>query len=164
MTTVASEPTRQQHSGVVTGAAALSGTLRLPADKSVAHRALIFNAMGSGEAEVTLYRPGEDVRSTIEALRTLGAVERLGDDADGTTRVLLRGGGDDEAAGLPGSGGEQLDCGNSGTAMRLLAGALAGRAASAALSGDASLSSRPMERIAAPLRETGVQVLTNDGH
>jgi 3-phosphoshikimate 1-carboxyvinyltransferase len=65
---------------------------------------------------------------------------------------------------LPGGGGEELDCGNSGTTMRLLAGALAGRPTSAVLVGDASLSRRPMERIAGPLRALGATVETTDGH
>ena len=66
---------------------------------------------------------------------------------------------------LPGAGGETLDCGNAGTAMRLLAGALAGRPAERpTLVGDASLSARPMERVAAPLRATGARVETTDGH
>jgi len=164
VTTVASEPAGKRHSGVVTAAGALEGTLRVPADKSVAHRALILNAMGRGEAEVTLYRPGGDVLSTIEALRTLGAVATVSSNEEGQTRVLIRGGGDGQSARLPGSGDEDLDCGNSGTAMRLFAGALAGRAAAVTLSGDPSLSSRPMDRIATPLHAVGVEVETHEGH
>ncbi len=145
-------------------APSLVGGLRLPADKSVAHRALLFNAMADGEAEVTLARPGEDVLSMAGVLQTLGAVTSIETGADGLTRVRLRGGGGPKAAMLPGGGGETLDCGNAGTAMRLLIGALAGRPRTATLVGDASLSSRPMERVAVPLRAIGTHVLTEEGH
>jgi 3-phosphoshikimate 1-carboxyvinyltransferase len=135
--------------------------LRLPSDKSIAHRALLFNAMAEGEADITLERPGQDVVSTALALRTLGAVEPLAN-----ARFRVRGGGTAARASLPGNGGETLDCGNSGTSARLFSGALAGRLASApaTLVGDASLSGRPMERVAAPLRAMGAEVATTDGH
>jgi 3-phosphoshikimate 1-carboxyvinyltransferase len=148
----------------VTAAPALEGALRLPSDKSIAHRALLFTAMGTGEAIVTIHRPGADVRSTAAALRVLGAVQSFDRDSYHDTHVRVRGGGGPEGARLPGDGGEILDCGNSGTTMRLMAGALAGRPGTATLSGDASLSGRPMERIAAPLREVGAEVRTSDGH
>lgn len=151
-------------SRTVGAAGALVGGLRLPADKSVAHRALLFNAMAEGEAEVTVSRPGEDVLSMAGVLQTLGAVVSIGEGPVGYTRVRLRGGGTRTAALLPGAGGETLDCGNAGTAMRLLIGALSGRAAAATLIGDASLSVRPMERVAEPLRSMGAKVLTEDGH
>lgn len=151
-------------SGTVAGADALVGGLRLPADKSVAHRALLFNAMAEGEAEVTVTRPGEDVLSMAHVLQQLGAVESIVEAPVGFTHVRLRGGGTREAAMLPGSGGETLDCGNAGTAMRLLIGALSGRPVAATLVGDASLSGRPMERVAAPLRGVGARIVTEDGH
>jgi len=160
---VSGRPTRSRPWRVA-AAARLAGDLRLPADKSVAHRALLFNAMGTGRAEVTLYRPGDDVISTVSALRTLGAIEAVTDDGEGITRVTIHGGGSETGAKLPGDGGETLDCGNSGTAMRLFAGALAGRPATATLIGDASLSGRPMERIAEPLRLVGGGIATRDGH
>ena len=138
--------------GKVSAAGSLVGGLRLPADKSVAHRALLFNAMAEGEAEVSVARPGEDVLSMARVLQTLGAVESIGEGPADFTRVRLRGGGTRKAAVLPGAGGETLDCGNAGTAMRLLIGALAGRPQSATLTGDESLSARPMERVAVPLR------------
>ena len=151
-------------SGVVSRSERLGGRLRLPADKSVAHRALLFNAMGAGGATVRLDRPGGDVLSMAGALRSVGSVEALATDESGVTVATIRGGGTPEAARLPGQGGEMLDCGNAGTAMRLLAGALAGRPGTATLVGDASLSSRPMERIAAPLRAIGATIETSDGH
>lgn len=151
-------------SGTVSVAGSLVGGLRLPADKSVAHRALLFNAMAEGEAEVTAARPGEDVLSMASVLQALGAVESIGEGPADYTRVRIRGGGTRQRAALPGSGGEILDCGNAGTAMRLLIGALSGRPAAATLTGDASLSGRPMERVAAPLRTVGAHIVTEDGH
>jgi 3-phosphoshikimate 1-carboxyvinyltransferase len=159
-----SGPGPGMESGVVTAAARLAGSLRLPADKSVAHRALLFNAMGAGTATIRLDRPGGDVLSMAGALQAVGAVEDLATDEAGMIVATVRGGGTPAAARLPGDGGETLDCGNAGTAMRLLAGALAGRPGTATLVGDASLSSRPMERIAAPLRAVGAVIETTDGH
>jgi 3-phosphoshikimate 1-carboxyvinyltransferase len=151
-------------SRTVTRAQALRGTLRLPSDKSVAHRALIVGAMASGRSTVTLDRPGADVRSTLGAVERLGAVLDVREEDDGRVRVELIGGGTLDRARLPGDGGEELDCGNSGTTMRLLSGALAGRPKRATLVGDESLSRRPMERVAAPLRAMGAMVATTDGH
>lgn len=145
-------------------AARLQGSLWLPADKSVAHRALLFNAMGSGTADVRLHRPGKDVLSMAGALDALGAIDSVAEEGSGDTLIVVRGGGSAQGAMLPGGGGETLDCGNAGTAMRLLAGALAGRPATARLSGDDSLTGRPMERVAAPLRRMGATLMTTDGH
>ena len=150
--------------GIVHAAPGLQGALRLPADKSVAHRALLFNALAEGTADVALYRPGEDVRSMAAVLRALGGVDDIDIGSDEITRVVVRGGGTTKLVSLPGGGGETLDCGNAGTAMRLLIGALTTRAGSATLIGDASLSSRPMERVAAPLREVGASITTTEGH
>ena len=144
--------------------ARLEGSLRLPGDKSIGHRALLFNALAEGEAEVTTFRPGADVRSRARALAALGAVTSSSAAADGTMRYVVAGGGTGAAACLPGAGGESLDCGNSGTTMRLFSGALAGRPLPVELGGDASLSRRPMERVAAPLRRMGAEVTTTDGH
>ncbi len=150
----------------------LRGELRLPSDKSIAHRALLFNSMATGSAEVTLRRPGADVLSTMRVLRDLGTVAGV-EARDGSVRVTIRGGGEPGATQLPAGGGERLDCGNSGTTMRLLCGALAGRlgtavggsgATSTGLVGDPSLSSRPMERVAVPLRVMGAEVVTTGGH
>ena len=164
MTARVSVPDTAAADGIVGPAASLRGALRVAADKSVAHRALLFNAMGHGSAEIRLHRPGEDVLSTVAVLRALGAVEAVETSHDGATRVVVNGGGMAGAARLPGDGRETLDCGNAGTAMRLLMGALAGRPATATLIGDASLSARPMERVAAPLRAAGAGVATTDGH
>lgn len=125
----------------------LEGEVRLPGDKSISHRALILNAIAGGPARITGLSPGADVASTAGCLRSLG-VEVMED------RVVGRGfDGLDEPAG-------PLDCGNSGTTMRLLAGLLAGRPFTVTLTGDESLSQRPMERVAAPLRLMGARADT----
>lgn len=135
-------------------AARLRGRLEVPADKSIAHRALIVNALSGGPATVEVRSPGADVLSTVGCLRTLGV--RVDAEADGAvTRFAV--------SGTP-SRDATLDCGNSGTSMRLLAGAVAGLPLHVTLDGDASLRSRPMERVAALLRAAGAQVTTTDGH
>lgn len=137
-------------SATVRPAPRLRGRLTLPADKSIAHRALIFGALSGGPTPVTIGAPGRDVLSTVDCLRALGvSVEQSGE------RYVLNG--------LP-SRDANLDCGNSGTAMRLLAGVVAGTRLTATLDGDASLRSRPMERVATLLRAAGAEVTTTDGH
>ena len=141
----------------------LGGQLLLPADKSIAHRALIFSALAQGEAIVRFRYPGEDVRSTIRALDQLGAARfQTAESSDGGWTVWFRGLGDERLIGRLGPG--TADCGNSGTTMRLLAGALATGAGRATLTGDASLSGRPMERVAGPLRQMGADIRTTAGH
>jgi len=136
----------------VAGAAALRGTILVPADKSIGHRALLANAIAEGDATVRLRAPGRDLESTISCLAGLGIDIRRGGDA-----VALGG----APLGVP---AESLDCGNSGTTMRLLAGVMAGQAVWGVLDGDESLRRRPMERVAAPLRAMGARVGTTDGH
>ncbi len=126
--------------------ARLEGELRLPGDKSVSHRALILNAVASGEARVTNLSPGADVASTAACLSALGV-----EISDGRQGLRVLGGGF-EGLRAPAAA---LDCGNSGTTMRLLAGLLAGRPFESLLAGDASLTRRPMDRVASPLRAMG---------
>jgi 3-phosphoshikimate 1-carboxyvinyltransferase len=133
----------------VSGGGRLSGEIRVPGDKSVSHRALILGALAEGTTEVDGLSPGADVKSTREVLRALG-VDISGPGA----RVTVSGRG---LGGLAAHAGE-LDAGNSGTTMRLMAGVLAGHAFLSRLGGDASLCRRPMERVAAPLREMGATV------
>jgi 3-phosphoshikimate 1-carboxyvinyltransferase len=137
---------------VVRRATALHGELHLPSDKSIAHRALLFNALADGEATVRAGDVGEDVRSTIRCLRALGVA--VDEPSPGVFEI----------AGSLAEPGEALDCGNSGTTMRLLAGALAGLPLSATLAGDASLSRRPMRRVATPLIAMGADIRSTDGH
>jgi 3-phosphoshikimate 1-carboxyvinyltransferase len=131
------------------GARPLGGTLRIPGDKSISHRALLFAAVATGESEVTNLATGDDVRAMRAALDALGVAFR--DDA-GALSVTGNGfGGLREPAGV-------LDCGNSGTAMRVLSGVLAGRPFLSILTGDESLNQRPMRRVTAPLRSMGASV------
>ena len=140
----------------VAPAARLRGRLRMPADKSIAHRALIVGALSGGPTTVTIHSPGDDVRSTIACLRALGVGVDVDVDVEGTDERYV-------ISGRP-SRDATLDCGNSGTTMRLLAGAIAGLPLRVTLDGDASLRARPMERVAALLRAAGAEVMTTDGH
>jgi 3-phosphoshikimate 1-carboxyvinyltransferase len=134
----------------ITPAERLRGRLALPADKSIAHRALIFGALSGGPSTISMRSPGRDVLSTLECLRTLGvSIEHSGE------HYMI--------SGRP-SRGAALDCGNSGTTMRLLAGAIAGMPLAVRLDGDASLRARPMERVATLLRVVGAEITTTDGH
>ena len=134
-------------------AARLRGRLAVPADKSIAHRALIVNALSGGPADVEVRSPGADVLSTAACLRALGVTVDVSTDGP-VTRFRLSGSPARDAT---------LDCGNSGTSMRLLAGAVAGLPLRVILDGDASLRGRPMERVASLLREAGAEVTTTDG-
>lgn len=140
----------------------LRGTLNLAADKSIAHRALLFSAMGHGSADVTIREPGADVISMARAMEKLGVAVLL-DEHAGELRYRVTGTATTHAA-LPGDSSVTLDCGNSGTMMRLLIGAATTRAGTTTLTGDSSLSARPMERVAAPLRSSGAHIDTADGH
>jgi 3-phosphoshikimate 1-carboxyvinyltransferase len=135
---------------------ALDGHVAVPGDKSISHRAVLIGAVCEGETRVTGFGRSADTEATIEAVRALGA-EVIVDDVDALT---IRG------VGLRGlrSPEEPIDCGNAGTLMRLISGLLAGVAGRTELVGDTSLSSRPMERIAEPLRRMGAVIETTDGH
>ena len=138
----------------VSRAHSLVGKVTLPADKSIAHRAAILSALGDGTSEIIGYPTANDPQSTLHCVRALGiGVET----EDGSTFVHGRG-----IDGLTASR-EALDCGNSGTTMRLLAGVLAGQEFDSVLVGDESLSRRPMGRIADPLTLMGAQLLLQDG-
>jgi len=139
----------------VAPAAALRGAAAVPGDKSISHRALLLAALAEGESELRgLLRAG-DTESTISVLRQLGA-----EIEDGGRVVVVRG------VGLRGlrEAAEPLDCGNAGTLLRLVSGILAGHGGRFALVGDESLSRRPQERIAEPLRLMGARIETTDGH
>ncbi len=128
------------------------GEFTLPGDKSITHRAVMLNSGADGEALITGALMGEDCLSTCRCMRELGAKI----DIDGTT---LR------VKGTPSfRSGTTLDCGNSGTTIRLLTGFAAGKGIEATLTGDNSLSSRPMKRVAEPLALLGADVRTTDGH
>jgi 3-phosphoshikimate 1-carboxyvinyltransferase len=136
---------------VVRAAARLRGEPGLPGDKSISHRALLLALLAPGESTITAAGDGDDVRSTAGILAALGAtVERIAEAAGRVDYRIASPGGDAlvEPAGV-------LDCGNSGTTTRLLAGVLAGRPLFAVLDGDASLRRRPMGRVTEPLGRMG---------
>ena len=136
-------------------AAPLSGTHRVPGDKSISHRALMFGALAIGTTEITGLLEGEDVLRTAAAMRALGA--EVAQTGPGAWRVAGRGvGGLVEPA-------DVLDMGNSGTAARLLCGLLAGHPIFAVMTGDASLRRRPMLRVTVPLAAAGATFWTREG-
>jgi 3-phosphoshikimate 1-carboxyvinyltransferase len=135
----------------IRSAARLRGELRLPGDKSMSHRALMFAAMAAGDSRIEAAGDGADVRSTASVLRTLGvSVERIADDGRTVDYRVVSPGWD--ALTEP---ADVLDCGNSGTSLRLFAGLLAGVPMTCVLSGDDSLRRRPVARIIEPLRRMG---------
>ena len=132
-----------------TNAKGLRGSLRVPGDKSISHRSIIFGSLAKGVTKVHDILRGEDVLSTMQVFREMGVkIEDKGD------LVEIHGCGFD---GLQ-EPQRPLDMGNSGTSMRLIAGVLAGRNFSAQMVGDDSLSKRPMDRISLPLRQMGVEI------
>jgi 3-phosphoshikimate 1-carboxyvinyltransferase len=137
-------------------AAAVQGHIGVPGDKSLSHRALLLGAIADGETRVAGFGRSADTESTLGAVRALGATVYEAD-VD-TLRVFGHG-----LRGLT-PPAEPIDCGNAGTLMRLLPGILAGQDGRFELTGDDSLRSRPMERVAAPLRQMGATVTTVDGH
>jgi len=131
----------------------LIGRVRAPGDKSMSHRALIIGALAQGRTDITGLLESEDVLATARAMRAFGAdVERTG---DGAWTVL----------GRPPwrSPAEVIDCGNAGTGVRLIMGAAAGFPLTATFTGDASLRSRPMNRVLGPLREMGARFEAVEG-
>ena len=127
------------------------GEFERPGDKSITHRAVMFNGGANGEAKITNALMGEDCLSTCRCMQALGASVRI----DGTTIYIK---------GAPTfATGAQLDCGNSGTTIRLLTGFLSGKGIEVTLFGDDSLSSRPMNRVANPLALLGAEVHTTNG-
>jgi 3-phosphoshikimate 1-carboxyvinyltransferase len=135
--------------------APLHGTIAVPGDKSISHRALMFGALAIGETRIEGLLTGEDVLRTAAAMRALGA--EVTARADGTWLVAGRGiGGLTEPA-------DVLDMGNSGTAARLLCGILASHPLFAVMTGDASLRKRPMRRVIEPLSATGARFASREG-
>ena len=128
------------------------GEFELPGDKSITHRAVMLNSIANGEAVITNALMGEDCLSTCQCMRALGAQI----DIVGTT-IRVKGA-------LKLKDGQELNCGNSGTTIRLLTGLVAGKGIAVKLYGDESLSSRPMKRVAEPLQRLGAKVETTNGH
>ncbi len=133
----------------------LSGQVRVPGDKSLSHRALLLGALVGETVPVAGLAPSGDVAATAEALRGLGARVDLHPDAEGQLQGEVRG--------PLREASDVLDCGNSGTSLRLLCGVVAGIEGLHVLSGDASLRRRPVQRVAVPLREMGARVDARGG-
>lgn len=133
----------------------LQGTIRVPGDKSISHRSIMFGSLAEGTSHISGFLEGED------SLNTLRAFQAMGVEIEGPTdgKVTIHG------VGMNGlkAPGKALDLGNSGTSMRLLAGLLAGQQFDVELSGDVSLSKRPMKRVTDPLTEMGANVTTAEG-
>ncbi len=132
----------------------VNGRLRVPGDKSISHRSIMLASIATGRSHISGFLCGEDSLNTIRAFQKMGVkIERKGDQvevigvgSDGLTRPL-----------------EDLDMGNSGTAMRLLLGLLAGQSFDSCLIGDASLSGRPMSRVIDPLKQMAARIESEEG-
>lgn len=130
---------------------ALNGTITIPADKSISHRAIMFSSLARGKSIIQNFSDGEDPYSTLKIFRNLGV-----DIQQDNTTVIVN-----SAGRLTGQTGI-LDCGNSGTTMRLMAGILAGQNFNSILTGDSSLSKRPMKRVIEPLTLMGAEIKSKD--
>ncbi|WP_395318079.1 3-phosphoshikimate 1-carboxyvinyltransferase [Fructilactobacillus frigidiflavus] len=132
----------------------LHGTIVVPGDKSISHRAIMLGAISEGDTMITHFLEGEDCLSTLQAFRDLGV--KIDKTAD---QVVVHGKGENALH----QSEQPLDMGNSGTTTRLMMGLLAGLPFASTLIGDASLSKRPMKRVSEPLKAFGVTVETTDG-
>jgi len=139
--------------------APLSGTVLVPGDKSIGHRCLLIGALADGPVEVSGLAPSADVLSTAEALRSLGVRVDLALQADGRLSGTVEGPIASHGKDAPAIA---IDCGNSGTTLRLLAGLAAGAGRHIVLDGDASLRRRPVDRIVAPLTAMGARMRARD--
>jgi len=135
-------------------AAEVSGHVAVPGDKSISHRSVLLGALGEGETNVRGFLRAGDTQATVDAVRAFGVqVDDVSED-----ELTVHG------VGLRGLRGGTADCANAGTLLRLITGVVAGQTGRYVLTGDESLSSRPMERVAEPLRQMGAQIETTDGH
>jgi len=130
----------------------LTGHLRVPGDKSISHRSIMLGSLADGVTEVSGFLEGADSLATLQAFRAMGVA--ISDPVNG--QVMIQG------VGLHGlqAPAQALDLGNSGTSMRLMSGLLAGQSFDVTLSGDASLSTRPMRRVVEPLSQMGAHIET----
>lgn len=129
----------------------LNGTIEIPADKSISHRAIIFSSLAKGKSTIKNFSNGQDPYSTLKVFQNLG-VEIT--ENEGIITV--------NSTGNLSAPNQNLDCGNSGTTMRLVSGILAGQNFNSTLMGDVSLSKRPMKRVIEPLSLMGAQIESND--
>ncbi len=147
--------TEQRRDWIAGAASALHGEMRMPGDKSISHRAIMLSAIADGVSHIDGFLEGEDTRATAAIFAQLG-VDIVAPQAG--TRVVHGVGIDGLRAPVA-----ALDCGNAGTAMRLLAGLLSGQCFSSTLIGDSSLTRRPMQRVIEPLSCMGSNIESNDG-
>jgi 3-phosphoshikimate 1-carboxyvinyltransferase len=138
---------------IIRPAKTIRGRLQMPGDKSISHRAAMIAALAHGKSHIESFSTSEDCAATLRCLEALGvSIERKDSD------VFVQSTGSFRVPSAP------LDCGNSGTTMRLLAGILAGQDFESILTGDESLRSRPMQRVLEPLTMMGARVSGNNGH
>jgi 3-phosphoshikimate 1-carboxyvinyltransferase len=140
---------------IVDNGGRLSGNIRVPGDKSISHRSIMFGSIAIGTSHISGFLEGEDSLNTLRAFSAMG----VSIEGPENGRVVIHGVG---MRGLK-KPAQALELGNSGTSMRLLAGLLSGQAFDVVLTGDASLSKRPMERVTRPLALMGAKVSTADG-
>ncbi len=143
-------------SQVVRPARNVRGSVSLPGDKSISHRYAMLAALADGPSRLANYSTGADCASTLGCLRSLGVQWERADGANDVVTVQGTG----QSLGAP---SEPLDCGNSGSTIRMLSGILAGQQFTSELAGDASLSRRPMQRIIAPLTAMGARIEAQNG-
>ena len=141
---------------ITTATRPLAGDLRLPTDKSISHRAVLLAAMAEGESNLTGVLDSADVRATIAAAEALGATLEVVEASERGLRMRIAGWG----ARGPVTPADPIDCGNSGTTARLLMGVIAGWPITVTLTGDESLSTRPMARVTGPLAAMGAHIIT----
>ncbi len=139
---------------VVSPARTFRGSVRLPGDKSISHRYAMLAGLAQGTSKLTNFSTGADPHSSLKCMEQLGATVR---EQDGVVHVTGVGGSFAQAA-------RDLECGNSGSTMRMLAGLVAPHAGTFTFVGDASLTRRPMERIRGPLQQMGAHISLVDGH
>lgn len=132
----------------------LNGSIKIPADKSISHRAIMFSSLAKGKSTIKNFSKGQDPNSTLKIFKQLGVEFNFIDEQ--TLTVV--------SPGKFNQTDTPLDCGNSGTTMRLVSGILAGLEIPAVLIGDESLSKRPMKRIIEPLSLMGANIQSTDGH
>jgi len=143
----------------IEGRKTISGIVTVPGDKSISHRAVMLGSIASGKSTFTGLSEAQDVCSSVDAVRALGVpVQKKGG------KLVIEGRGIHGFERLAKNAPLRIDCGNSGTTARLLMGLLCGAGISARLTGDSSLSRRPMDRVVAPLREIGAQISADNGH
>ena len=132
----------------------LKGSITIPADKSISHRAVMFASLAKGKSVIKNFSRGQDPRSSLEICKALGVDAQFFDE---TTLIV-------NSTGVLKAPSQPLDCGNSGTTMRLMSGILAGQGFNSVLTGDQSLSKRPMKRVIQPLSLMGAKIDSIDGH